>query len=423
MALEDNDRKWGSTAAMRFIAVQTGARRGYAVPLILEKAGMLERFYTDLAGNVGVGRSLGAMQSLPMIGPRARRLGTRQIPGQIAGKTHTFGKVNLAGMLRELVGASDGASRFRRHLQLNDRWGEAMVRAGYGDATHVFSMLGEGGPYICEANRRGLTVVSEVYILLATERIMKMERHAFPEWEPTATDYDAVRMQYQRKDPLLDFSHFFICPSEAVQDDLVINCHVMRDRTALVPYGMNSRWLNLEPQPQPGRVLFVGTADLRKGIHYLAMAAAQLQASGRRYEFRVAGDVTDQVRQQPVCRHLRFLGRVPRDRIHEEFQRADVFVLPSLAEGSAEVTYEALAAGVPLVVTQAAGSVAREGIEGRIIPERDPAALADAIEGVIEQRQLRTRMASAARERAREYTWEKYGERLVSALRCMEQKR
>ena len=49
-----------------------------------------------------------------------------------------------------------------------------------------------------------------------------------------------------------------------------------------------------------------------------------------------------------------------------------MFVLPSLAEGSAEVTYEAIAAGVPVVTTRAAGSVVRDGIEGRIVPERDP---------------------------------------------------
>jgi glycosyltransferase involved in cell wall biosynthesis len=110
---------------------------------------------------------------------------------------------------------------------------------------------------------------------------------------------------------------------------------------------------------------------------------------------------------------------VPRERIHEEFAAADVFVLPSLAEGSAEVTYEALAAGVPVVTTVAAGSVVRDGVEGRIVPERDPEALADAIARIVEDRDRRARMSVAARERARDYTWERYGERLVGALRSV----
>jgi glycosyltransferase involved in cell wall biosynthesis len=111
---------------------------------------------------------------------------------------------------------------------------------------------------------------------------------------------------------------------------------------------------------------------------------------------------------------------VPRAQIHEEFQRADVFVLPSLAEGSAEVTYEAMAARLPIVTTAAAGSVARDGVEGQIVAERDSAALATAIDEIVQNREVRERMAGAARQRARDYTWERYGERLVAALRGFE---
>jgi glycosyltransferase involved in cell wall biosynthesis len=92
-------------------------------------------------------------------------------------------------------------------------------------------------------------------------------------------------------------------------------------------------------------------------------------------------------------------------------------VLPSLAEASAEVTYEALACGIPVVTTREAGSVVRDGIEGRVVPSRDPHALADAISEILEDRQKRERMATAARERARKYTWEHYGNRLVNALK------
>jgi glycosyltransferase involved in cell wall biosynthesis len=100
-----------------------------------------------------------------------------------------------------------------------------------------------------------------------------------------------------------------------------------------------------------------------------------------------------------------------------EFAAADVFVLPSLAEGSAETTYEALACGVPVVTTLEAGSVVRDGVDGWIVPSRDPDALANAIAEIVGDRQKRERMSRAARERARDYTWERYGERLLAALR------
>ena len=168
-------------------------------------------------------------------------------------------------------------------------------------------------------------------------------------------------------------------------------------------------------RPEPGRVLFAGTADLRKGIHYLAMAAERLRAR-RRYRFRVAGHTAPEVASQPLCSGLELLGRVPRTEVNREFAEADLLALPSIAEGSAGVIYEALGAGLPVVTTRAAGSIVRDGIEGIIVPERDPEALANAIESIVEDRPRRERMGAAARERAREFTVEKFAGRLVTSL-------
>jgi glycosyltransferase involved in cell wall biosynthesis len=402
---------------VKFIAVQTGARRGYAVPAILERAGMLERFYTDVCGNVGLGRRLSRGKHLPLIGSRFARLGTREVPGNIVAKTYTFESAAVQASFFDLFGSKDPVRRFQRRVKIAAIWARAMIRQGFGSATHVYSMLNEGGEFLTEAHRRGLKVVAEIYILLATEQLMLSERRAFPNWEPEAPDYASLRRRFLKEDIIMTRTHSYICPSEAVRDDLVRHWGVAIERTKVVPYGVNPRWLALEPKPIRGRVLFVGTAGLRKGIHYLAMATEKLICRGRNYEFRVAGNVTDQVRRQPICRHLNFIGRVPRDRIHQEFQQADVFVLPSLAEGSAEVTYEAAAAGVPVVTTRAAGSIVRDDIEGRIVQERDLDALADAVEQIVENRALRDQMAHAARERAQDYTWEQYGERLVTALK------
>ncbi len=350
---------------------------------------------------------------------RLARLANRKLPTDLISKTKCFEVTAVGNALRIQFSGKSALDRARVIADASNRWGEAMIAAGYGDATHLYTMLAEGGPFVSEAHRRGLTVVSEVYILLATEDILAQERRDFPVWEPNQSDYAELRKRLQLEDVLIEKSHYFICPSVAVRDDLVTRCGIAPERIRLVPYGMNPEWLNLEAKPIRGRILFVGTADLRKGIHYLAMASQILAKRGRRYEFRVAGDVTEIVRQRPECSRLTFLDRVPRDRIHEEFQQADVFVLPSLAEGSAEVTYEALAAGVPLVVTSAAGSVVRDRVEGRIVRERDPSALADAIEQIVEDRPLRALMAQNAREWAREYTWDRYGDRLIKGLRAL----
>jgi len=409
----DDRDKTVMTPHSRYLCVQTGARRGYAVPRLLHEAGMLAAFYTDFAGP---GRALRFLQHLPGFRSLSARLARREIPAEIVHKTTAFPGSFLPAMLGDLLFRRELEFTFRRQIATSERWARAMKRRGFGQATHLYSMLNEAGPLLDEAKRRGVTTVSEVYILLSTEKILTEEQRQFPDWESGTTDLDSLRAECLPRDLYPRNVDLCLCPSEAVLEDLVANWGVPRERTALVPYGMDPRWLALETDPEPGRILFVGTADLRKGIHYLAMASEILRSSGFQGEFRIAGNVSDTVRNHPVCRHLTFLGRIPRDRIHEEFRRADLLVLPSLAEGSAEVTYEALAAGVPQIVTRAAGSVARDGIEGLVVPERDAESLAAAIERGVGNLALRDSMARESRERAREYTWERYGERLLEVL-------
>ena len=403
----------------RFIVAQIGSHHGYAVPAVLAQLGLLERFYTEICGDVGWGRRIALARCVPGLRSSLSRLAGRRLPPAVRDRTQTFGWLTCRHAVQGWRAHGDAATAFREHLRFNDALGRAMARAGYGSATHILSLLGECAPFLIEGSRRGLKIISDVYILLSTERLLAVERRAFPGWEPDVPDFAAIRREGEREDVLLTRSDHFVCPSSAVQDDLIANFGIGRDRTSLVPYGVHPRWLSLDARPARGRVLFAGAAGLRKGIHYLGMAADKLIATGHRYDFRVAGDVTARVAQQSVCRQLNFLGRIPRDAIHEEFAAADVFVLPSLAEGSAGVTYEALAAGVPVVTTPAAGSVVRDGIEGRIVPERDPIALAEAIAETVEDRDKRARMSLAARQRARDYTWERYGGRLVQALRAL----
>ena len=96
---------------------------------------------------------------------------------------------------------------------------------------------------------------------------------------------------------------------------------------------------------------------------------------------------------------------------------ADVFVFPSLFEGSAVVTYEALACGLPCIVTPEAGSVVRDGREGVLVPSADIASLAQAMERVGSDPSLRASMAAAARQRAESYDWSRYHEAIVTAVR------
>ena len=141
---------------------------------------------------------------------------------------------------------------------------------------------------------------------------------------------------------------------------------------------------------------------------------------GKGYEFRVAGSVTDKVRRHPRAAGLNFLGRLPRERMLEEFLRADVFVLPTLAEGCASVVHEAVTAGCPVITTPAAGTLIgdmRGDMRGGLLtPERQPEALAAALERVVDDRECRRHLAASCEDLAAELTEESWCRRLLAAL-------
>jgi glycosyltransferase involved in cell wall biosynthesis len=118
--------------------------------------------------------------------------------------------------------------------------------------------------------------------------------------------------------------------------------------------------------------------------------------------------------------HYRHVPYVPLFELHQLFQSSDLFVFPSLAEGSALVTYMALAAGLPIVTTINSGSVLRDGVEGFLVPARDAQALGDRIRQLFDRPDLRQRMGAIGRETViGNYTWRHYRLRIASAYRGM----
>ena len=124
----------------------------------------------------------------------------------------------------------------------------------------------------------------------------------------------------------------------------------------------------------------------------------------------------EQIAGRAECSELTFLGRIPKSAMREEFLAADVLVLPSLAEGAAGVIGEATVAGLPVIVTPSAGGFVRDGVNGRLVPERDAGALADAVAEVVLNRGRREALADGTREIVPLLQESAWRERLVAAL-------
>ena len=131
-------------AEMRFIVAQIGARHGYAVPAILDAAGLLERFYTDICGDIGWGRRIARARFVPGLRPRLSRLAGRRLPGAIRGRTRTFGwpachHAWRAGRTRsDASGGVPRASALQRRLGPGD--GGRRLRLGHARLFHARRM-------------------------------------------------------------------------------------------------------------------------------------------------------------------------------------------------------------------------------------------------------------------------------------------
>jgi glycosyltransferase involved in cell wall biosynthesis len=133
--------------------------------------------------------------------------------------------------------------------------------------------------------------------------------------------------------------------------------------------------------------------------------------------FRIVGPVNV---LPAALRELRsrveIVGAVPRSEIGNHYRWADVFLLPSVCEGSATACYEALAAGLPAIVTPNTGSVVRDGVDGFIVAPHDPRTVSARLRLLASDARLLRDMSQQARERAKDFTLQAYGRRLAATL-------
>jgi glycosyltransferase involved in cell wall biosynthesis len=225
--------------------------------------------------------------------------------------------------------------------------------------------------------------------------------------------------------------------------DLVIACSRYSCEVARREYGVPEEKLAAVPEPidlaewerrfaaarrRPASgpvVLCVARMYPRKRIVDLLEAAARIRAGIPGARFRIVGRGPEW--ESVVRRHadlglgetVTLLGDVSREALATEYVGADLFCLPSVQEGFGIVFLEAMAAGLPVVACRAAAipEVVEDGVTGTLVAPRDPAALATAMQGLLENPERRRAMSEAGRRRVTRFTSERVAAQLLEAVR------
>ena len=209
-----------------------------------------------------------------------------------------------------------------------------------------------------------------------------------------------------------------LCPSFFVRDTMVQN-GVPEEKCFVNPFGVDTR--QFQPRtyvPVSPRFISVGTICVRKGFQYLFAAFAQVKKELPDAELIVVGDYKIDFRMQRAKWEGTFthIPHLPHQELAALLVTCSAFVFPSVEEGLARVIPEAMACGLPVIASYESGAttLVRDGVQGIIVPPREPALIAEAMVRLGRDANLNATMGKAACEGARNNSWLDYGDRLIA---------
>ena len=223
---------------------------------------------------------------------------------------------------------------------------------------------------------------------------------------------------FARMNRELERADVIIVQSNFCRDSMVLN-GIPEEKIMVNVMGVDTSIFRKRTRvPENPKFVCVGTICLRKGHQYLFRAFQIVKQRLPNAELVCAGDYKTDFRMERRKWHGSFthIPHLPHDELARLLQSATAFVFPSQEEGIARAQMEALASGLPVVGTYPGGAttLVQDGVEGFIVPPRDPQRLADAMIRVATDRELNMRMGDAAYTKgAVRNTWQDYGDRLL----------
>lgn len=400
----------------RVDVAQLGGRRRYAVPRAFDARGVSVALHTDIA-LAGIGaKALGHVLPLLKAGStNIRRLQDRR--PNLSSRARLYNDWMLGiKYTRALRGARGVQDRIDTNLRFARTFSKNVASQLTPDANVFYGFSGQSLEAALVAKSLGRIVVidqkgppPEIEQELVIQEAQKY-CHLYS-YSPQIGDLSKVTVRYRQEWEIADV---LICGSNFVRD-CIVRAGGPSEKCRIVPYGLRQHSLPLAANEHGGplRVLFIGNDAIRKGAHYAILAASEL---GKAFDVRLAGSFQlSDTAMKSIPENVKLLGSLSERDVTRQLGWADVLLLPTVAEGSAAVTYEALSAGVPVVATEAAGSVVENEVDGIIISEASVAAVVGGLRQLLD-RDLLAALKSGALRTAATLTLEHYGAQLIDAI-------
>jgi alpha-maltose-1-phosphate synthase len=311
-------------------------------------------------------------------------LGTRRgIAGVPPERTHLNPLIGLSAYIAAKMVSPFKAESFRyRLLPWFDRWALKQLEPG----DHVISGSGlvnecfkfaraHGGKAILEAGNSHI------------ENFFEIVSEEYRRWKCPLPPMPLF--WYERARAMLeDGVDYVLSPSSYVTNSFLARGFKPEQVLKIVfpPFNFSLFHPAGEPRPKnrPLTLINTGSLSLRKGTPYLLEAFRMVRRkipNARLVLRRNIEDSVSHVLPQYKDLPIEWLPAMPYAQLSEHLRQADIFILPSLEEGLARVTCEAMACGLPIIVTPHTGAddFVQSGVNGEVVPIRDAQATADAV--------------------------------------------
>lgn len=251
------------------------------------------------------------------------------------------------------------------------------------------------------------------------KRVLEQEADRHPELRSSIQSLHEAHIKIERKEEEIELADKIIVASQFSKNSLLEN-GVREAKITVIPYGF-PEWRDdgdiQEIRDSTVNVLFVGRVGVRKGVHHLLEAWHELNTQNA--HLTIIG--IDEFPEHYLKRNLgtaTYIPSLPHSELKKFYGNADVFVFPSLIEGFGMVLLEAMSCGLPVITTThtAGPDIIRDGRDGWILSPGNIEALTDRLAWCVDNQKILKDMGVSAKQRAGEYTWQRYRNDAVASI-------
>lgn len=199
----------------------------------------------------------------------------------------------------------------------------------------------------------------------------------------------------------------------------------------VIPNGVDTDKFRPAPEGHPGssQILCVSRLIQRKGVHHLIEAMPSIINSNRAAKLTVVGEgdyfprLVERTDALGISKNVEFRGLIPHEKLAVEYGKAALYVQPSYYEGMSNTVLEAMASGLPIVVSSMGGNEELYRDNCVTVPFGDPQALADTIVELLGDNTRLQAMGERSRAIALGFSWQSVADQYLEIYRAMIRKR